>query len=149
MTDKIFYIRKPLYHYRYIQESITNRYNPKAQYYNEVAFEAYERIIKKYNLPVEYWEAFYARVVTRMYSCMRLYYFHEKNTQTKKETYKALDETLSKYPYSVAMRKVKSNQLTGTQRVFVYFLKKRQYWILRLLVEFRQILKNIRGLQLK
>lgn len=149
LTNAIYYIHACLYHYRYLQESITNKFNLKAQYYNEVAFENYERIIKKYDLWDEYWDAYYARVVTRLYSCMRLYYFHEKNKQEKTLTYKELDETLSKYPYNTALSKVKNDQLTGTQRVFVFFLKRKQYGILRLLVKLRQKIKNMRGLRLK
>lgn len=76
------------------KRSVTNRYNTKAQYYNEVAFENYERIIKKYNLPDRYWEAYYARVVTRLYSCMRLYYFHPENSKDKSNSFEMLLKTM-------------------------------------------------------
>ena len=29
LTDKYFYIHKALYHYRYLQESVTNRFNER------------------------------------------------------------------------------------------------------------------------
>lgn len=149
LTDKYFYIHKALYHYRYLQESVTNRFNEKAQYYNEVAFENYERIIEKYGLSSEYKEAFYARVVTRLYSCMRLYYFHPGNTKSKQEINMEIDNTLSRYPYNESLKRVDYSNLTGTQRVFVFFLKRRQYLILRLLVNGRQKIKNLNGSRLK
>ena len=149
LTDKYFYIHKALYHYRYLQESVTNRFNEKAQYYHEVAFENYERIINKFSLPEEYWSAYYARVVTRLYSCMRLYYFHPDNKKTKKETKQELDETLSRYPYNESIKKVKRHNLTGTQKIFVFFLKYRQYRVLRFLVNGRLWIKKIKGARLK
>lgn len=149
LTDKFYYIQAPLYHYRYLQDSITNKFNTKAQYYNEVAFDNYERIIRQYNLSNEYKEAFYARVVTRVYSTMRLYYFHPENQKTRKEVKYELDVTLDKEPYKTALRKVQYSNLTGSQRIFVMFLKKRQYTILRLLVNGRLMLKNLKGAKLR
>ena len=127
LTDKFYYIHSALYHYRYLQESVTNRFNEKAQYYNEVAFENYERIIKKFSLPEEYWKAYYARVLTRLYSCMRLFYFHPENKMSRKLVNEQLNQTLDKYPYNVALKKVDRTTLTQSQRIFVFFLKKRAY----------------------
>lgn len=149
LTDKYFYIHRALYHYRYLQESVTNRFNEKAQYYNEVAFENYERIIKKFSLPEEYWNAYYARVVTRLYSCMRLYYFHPENKDNKRDIYAKLDSTLNCYPYNEALMKVKKKNLSKTQKVFVFFLKRRKYWILIILVKMRLILNELKGFRLK
>lgn len=149
LTDKYFYIHRALYHYRYLQESVTNRFNEKAQYYNEVAFENYERIIKKFSLPEEYWDAYYARVVTRLYSCMRLYYFHPENKDNKSDIYVKLDSTLNSYPYSEALMKVKKKNLSKTQKVFVFFLKHRKYRILTILVKMRLILNELKGFRLK
>lgn len=149
LTDKYFYIHSPLYHYRYLQESITNRFNEKVQYYNEVAFENYERIIKKFSLPKEYWNAYYARVVTRLYSCMRLYYFHSENKKSRRELYAELDTTLNNYPYCEALKKVKRSYLTKTQKIFVFFLKRRKYAALRLLVNGRIWIRKKKGVKLK
>lgn len=143
------YFNSALYHYRYLQESVTNRFNEKAQYYNEVAFENYERIIKKFSLPEEYWKAYYARVLTRLYSCMRLFYFHPENKMSRKLVNEQLNQTLDKYPYNVALKKVDRTTLTQSQRIFVFFLKKRAYGVLRILVNGRQSLKRLSGARLK
>ena len=44
------YLKKSLYHYRYLETSITNRYNPNAMEYNEVAFRCQAYLISKYHL---------------------------------------------------------------------------------------------------
>ena len=58
-------------------------------------------------------------------------------------------DTLDKYPYCDALKKVKGSYLTKSQKVFVYFLKKRNYGMLKFLVDGRIWLKNIKGFKLK
>lgn len=149
LTDKFYYVHEALYHYRYLQESVTNRFNPKVQFYNEIAFENFERIIKKYQLPSVYWDAYYAKVATRLYSCMRLYYFHTENPDNKKTVNTKLDATLNREPYKTAINMVKYSNLSGTQKIFVFFLKHRKYCVLRMLVNGRIIIRNIKGMKLK
>ena len=147
--DRIYYIKIPLYHYRYLQNSITNRYNPNVMFYNEIAFQHYERIIEKFHLSSEYKDAYYTRILTRLYSSMRLYYFHKENPHTYKETIKEINALLEKYPYNIAIQKVILNKLPLQQRIFVYFLKYHKYFILKIIIKGRILLKNIMGNQLK
>ncbi|WP_288352572.1 glycosyltransferase [uncultured Bacteroides sp.] len=149
LTSNIFYIHKTLYHYRYLQESITNRYNPKVRFYNEIAFKHYERIIERYSLTDEYKEAFYARVLTRLYSCMRLYYFHENNTMKYKDIKNELDNILNSYPYNISLDRVNKKYLNYPQRLFVYILQKRYYRLLRFMVKSRIWIRKIFGKKLK
>lgn len=143
-----YYIHETLYHYRYLENSITNRYNPNVRHYNEVAFCQQERIIRQYNLPQEYKDYFYVRVLTRLYSCFRLYYFHEENTMPWKMIKKELREILSSDPYYTAMLAVKSQYLYGGQRIFVKCLKKEHFAALKFLVSFRIFLQKIKGKKL-
>ena len=146
LTSCVYYIHKPLYHYRYLQQSITNRYNPKVRYYNEIAFRHYERIIDTYSLSNEYKKAFYARVLTRLYSCMRLFYFHKQNTMPFALVKSELNQILDSYPYNIALKLVDYSYLTCPEKLFVYALKKRNYRLLQYLVKgriwLRETLKN-------
>lgn len=147
--DKIYYIKSPLYHYRYLQNSVTNRFNPNVMLYNEIAFKHYERIMKKFHLSSEYEDAYHTRILTRLYSSMRLYYFHKENPHTYKETVKEINALLDKYPYNKAIQKVQINNVPFQQQVFIYFLKKRMYYILKLMIKGRIFLKNLMGNRLK
>ena len=149
LTDKFCYIHEALYHYRYLRDSVTNRFSSKVQYYNEVAFGNFERIIEQYHLPDEYRRAYYAKVSTRVYSTMRLYYFHPKNHRKWTEIKQELNVTLDREPYKTALKKVNYSDLTNDQKMFVFFLKKRFYEFLWLLVNGRLILKKARGAKLK
>ena len=52
-------------------------------------------------------------------------------------------------PYCDALKKADGSCLTKSQKVFVYFLKKRNYGMLKFLVDGRIWLKNIKGARLK
>lgn len=145
LFKRFYYIHETLYHYRYLKSSITNRYNPKVRYYNEVAFCEQEKIIHKYNLPQEYNDHLQARILTRLYSCFRLYYFHEEQNIPWRMIKKELREILSSEPYYTAMSTVKSQYLYGGLRIFVICLKNESFTILKFLVSFRAFLQKIRG----
>ena len=93
-----------------------------------MAFENYERIIKKFSLPEEYWKAYYARVLTRLYSCMRLFYFHPENKMSRKLVNEQLNQTLDKYPYNVALKKVDKNNAHAKPKNFCFLFEKESIW---------------------
>lgn len=143
--NSYYYIKAPLYHYRYLESSITNRYNPNVRYYNEIAFQHYERIIKQYNLSKEYYRSYYIRVLTRLYSCLRLYYFHDKNTMAWKQKKKEIKDILNSYPYNKALINVIYGDMTKIQALFVFCLKHKLIYALWFLTRFRGFLQSIKG----
>lgn len=144
LFNKFYYIHETLYHYRYLESSITNRYNPKVKHYNEVAFSQQERIIHQYDLTCDYVDNYRVRVLTRLYSCLRLYYFHESNTMTWKTIKNELQHILSSEPYQTAMLEVKPQCLHGGQKLFVECLKRKQFRVLKFLVSSRAFLQKIK-----
>lgn len=149
LCNSYYYFHKTLYHYRYLESSITNRYNPNVRFYNEIAFREQERIINQYKLQEEYWDNYYVRVLTRLYSCMRLYYFHEKNPKSWLQTKKELRQVLKTEPYKNAMNRVKQQFLHGGQKIFVLCLKSRCFLFLKILVRARIKIQQIKGKKLK
>lgn len=143
-AEQIYYINKALYHYRYLQSSITNRFNDKIVYYNEVSFAEKERILRKFHLSQKYWEAYYSHVLTRLYSYLRLYYFHHQNHMSWKEKKNALNTLLDKEPYATALKRYNEEMLSGKQKVFIFFLQKRLYFMLWILVKSNQQLKILK-----
>lgn len=148
LLKSFFYIHETLYHYRYIESSITNRFNPKVRFYNEIAFEHYERIIKKYNLPKIYENNYHVRVLTRLYSCLRLFYFHSQNTLKWSQKKQELDSILLSYPYNVSLKNLNVLELPFGQRAFIFCLRHRMYFALWGLVKGRLLLQRIRGKKL-
>lgn len=147
-AETFIYVRAALYHYRYLKESITNRFNPSVNTHNSVAFREYERIIRERGLPEEYVQAFHVRVVTRLYSSMRVYFFHPENDRPIRLVYRELNAMLDSHPFRVALDRADPALMFPAQRVFVVCLKMRAFRLLRVLVQGRQLLQRMRGMRL-
>ena len=144
-AKSIYYTCKVLYHYRYLQASVTNRFNENIVYYNEISFAEQERILRKFHLSEKYWIAYYSHVLTRFYSYFRLYYFNPKNHMKWKEKKRAINGLIKKEPYIIALKKYDKDVLSLTQNIFIFFLKKRMYFVIWLLVKSYQRSKKIKG----
>jgi len=146
-ANRISYCRKCLYHYVYYSSSITNRYNPRVNEFNEVAFAKYEELITQFNLGVEYTQLFYARVVTRIYSSLRLFYFNPNNRSSLVSVNREIAELINRQPYKDSLKHVDYNQLTKGQQIFVSCLKKRLFLTLRILVKGKLFLSKAKGVR--
>lgn len=142
LASTIYYVHNPLYHYRYLQESASNRYTPNIRYYNEISFNHYKRIINRYSLPDDFKKAVQARILTRLYSYMRLYYFHQQNKMSNSVIMEEIREMLETEPYKGALQSVDWHLLPLSQKIFVFFLKIKNIEALKLLVEFRVLLRE-------
>lgn len=141
-ASSMYYVNRALYHYRHLDSPVTNAYNPKVMYYNEIMFRCQENIIEKYDLPGEYKEALQAHICTRMYSGMRLYYFNERNPADYQMVKREILDALNREPYKAAFQNVNYKMLSGEQRIFVFFLKHHKIAVVRILVKARRKIKR-------
>ena len=141
-TSRMYYVKQALYHYRHLNSSVTNAYNPKVMFYNEIMFRCQEKIIEKYHLPTEYREALQAHICTRMYSGMRLYYFNKSNPMDYCTVKRKILNALDQEPYKTAFENVNYRLLSREQRIFVFFLKHHKIAVIRILVKARRMIKR-------
>lgn len=135
-TNKIFYLDKLFYHYRCYSESVTNRYNDKILELTNIEIVELGKQMKKHNLNYE--EFFDARICTRLYSCIRLYFFNKKNTSVWKEKKSKLNETINKPPFCEALKNINLNLLSFKEKMFIVLLKKKHYilcWVAIRIIE--------------
>lgn len=141
-SKSMYCYHKCLYHYRYLQSSITNKYNPQIVKLCEISFREKERIIKKYKLNEKYIGAYYAHVLTRFYSFLRLYYFHPNCDLTYKESKTSINHMMNRKPYNNAIDRANIDVLSRSQKIFVRELKKRHYLVLKLLLFAKNFIKK-------
>lgn len=137
VATNIYYIHKTLYHYRCFEESRTNRYDANVPNLVTIELRNLQKLIEKYDLNDTVGDFFNCYVSTRIYSCMRLSYFHEKNNASYKKRVKGLKDLVGNEPYRSALKNVKTNLLNTEEKVFVYCIKLKLYWVCSLLVRAR------------
>jgi len=134
---KIYYLNRILYHYRCYNESITNKYNADIVHLTKIEIEELQRQIKKHNLPNSVINSFNCRICTRLYSCMRLYFFHENNPLPKKERIAEAKRLVESEPFASAIKKANSKYLSLQERIFIFCLRKKLYNLCFLFVKLR------------
>jgi len=136
-AKKVFYINRLFYHYRCYSESTTNKFDADIVSLTKIEIEELQRQIKKHNLPDSVINSLNCRICTRLYSCMRLYFFHENNPLPKKEKIAEVKRLVESEPFASAIKKANSEYLSLQERIFIFCLRKKLYNLCFLLVKVR------------
>lgn len=134
-TSKIYYIGKQLYRYRCWEESRTNRYDNNIPRLTEIEISSLYKIIEKHHLRQMAKEYLNCRICTRLYTCMRLYYFHENNTKPLKVKLQEVRKLVESEPYCEALKTVKLSFLNIQEKVFVVCMKAKMFRVVYFLVK--------------
>lgn len=138
-THSIYYLGKVLYHYRCWEDSRTNRYDIKVPGLTTIELNSLLQIIKKHNMQEQSRNYLNCRICTRLYTCMRLYYFHENNTKPLKSKIEEVKKLVASEPYKSALQNVNMKLLSTQEKIFVMCLKMKLYRMVYVLVKARNI----------
>ncbi len=136
-TDKIYYLRECLYHYRCNDESVSNKYNKNIVELTNIEICELERLVDKYNLSFKVKNLLDARICTRLYSCMRLYFFNSENPLPVKRALAEFRELVENEPYKTAIKTVSVQYLSTQEKIFLYMLKFKMYKLCGALVKIK------------
>ena len=138
------YLSENIYNYVFYAWSVTNKYNENIVEHNAISFTIYADYIKKYNLPQKFTDLLYVRIITRVYSYMRLYFFNKNNKKKYRENKKEILKLINSFPYDEALSKCKYNFMNFPEKIFVFLLKKKMICFLKILIKLREIFRNIK-----
>lgn len=136
-TDKIYYANYGYYHYRWSAESATNRYTPDVVEITKQEIQGLKQQVQKHRLSDTVSIYLDCRICTRLYSCIRLYYFHPENPDSMKKNVKKLKLTAESEPFAEAIKKTTLKYYTLQEKIFVFMLKQRWYFGCGLLTKLR------------
>ena len=137
IASKVYNINQCLYYYRCYEESVTNKFNPNIVKLTNIEIDELENIINTYRLSDMYYSCLNSRICTRLYSCMRLYYFNEQNQAPHKQRMKEFKELVNSSRYAKAIKNVSMELLSFQEKLFVCTLKMKLYSVCELMVKTR------------
>lgn len=146
-TDKIFYMKDACYHYRWTAGSATNRYTPDVVDSTLLEIQELKKQIEKHHLSEQVVTYLNCRICTRLYSCMRLYYFHPENTQPLRQRMKDLKKVAESEPFASAIKVAPLKYYRFSEKVFVFLLKHRWYLCCRILVLVKAWVFKVKNLE--
>jgi glycosyltransferase involved in cell wall biosynthesis len=133
-TDKISYLHQPFYHYRCSGDTITNRYNPNIVSMTKVELNGLAEIIEQFHLSEKTRDYLTARTCTRIYSCLRLYIFHNNNSKSTGVKFQELHQLIEEEPFKSALKHLSFSLLSRLEKVFVLCLKLHFWWAVKVMV---------------
>lgn len=133
----VYYICKPIYHYLYRGDSRTNRYDKNVPNLVKMEIEAEQNVINRCRLEDEVGAVHNCYIATRLYSCMRLCYFNKNNPDSFKTKVQGLEQLVGSEPFKSALSKVEMSNLNFQEKLFVYCVKIKLYWVCSLLVKLK------------
>lgn len=136
-TDKLYYLDQILYHYRCNKGSVTNRYNEKIVELTKIEINEMQGTIARHHLAAEITSKMNCRICTRLYSCMRLYFFNKKNPLSSKERMEEFRNTVAAEPFASAIKNADGKYFSASERLFVFLLRNKMFLLCQCLVRVR------------
>lgn len=129
----IEYIATPVYHYRFSENSIVNRYRPNALEEQQIYLSSLFEFAEIYKKSEAFKNKLYMRVMTSMLLMIKQYYFHEQNVASHFTKYKAFCSVIKDTPYKDLFKKVKFSKLGRNAKVKYILLRLRLFGMLEYL----------------
>ncbi len=136
-TDKIYYLNRDLYYYRCWEQSRTNRYDPCVPELTVIEITHLKLQAEKHSLQSTMDAYIKSRTCTRLYVCMRLYFFHADNDKPYKKKIEECKAFVNRPLFKDALNTVDITLLNSQEKVFVYVLKANLYSLVYFLVKVR------------
>lgn len=121
------YASKAIYHYRYTEGSIVNRYRPNAKKEQDMYLSELFRFAEQYNKSEDFTGKLYLRVLTSMLLAIKLYFFNSQNTAPYFARRRECAEYFRQEPYLHVFERVKVSDLGRNAKIKYVLLRLKCY----------------------
>lgn len=112
----IAYIAEPLYHYRFLQDSLIHAYREHLPEERLAAFQAIESWLRRTGKDESFWAAYHCHVVSYVGGLLSRYYFHPEHRRSGRRAGKEIKELLSKDSIHLSFKEVDFSWLKNKDR---------------------------------
>lgn len=137
----ISYIQSSSYHYRMEYSSASHGYRPSIIDDFELYYVEARKFLDAYNKECLLYDALKMKEVTSFNSYFSFYFFHEKNQIPYFQARNEIIQLIESEPYRSALSSINYSLLTKTEALFVFLLKHKMIYILKILVKIRNTYK--------
>lgn len=139
-ASSIEYVTLPVYHYRFTENSIVNRYRPNALEEQQIYLSNLFGFAERYKKNEVFKNKLYMRVMTSMLLMIKQYYFHSQNESSYYAKCKAFNAVLHKMPYRDMFKRVKLSDLGRNAKIKYLLLRLKCFGVIEFLRK-----KNMEG----
>lgn len=136
-ADKIHYLPEKIYYYRKEENSASLKYSTGIVTNFEKYFDETRKFLDSCHKEKIMYDALSMKELTSFNSFLGNLYFHPSNTASYQTKRRELISLLSQKRYQTALNKINYDILTNQEKIFVFCLKHRMFFILKVLVTLR------------
>ena len=129
-AKKIEYVGDSIYHYRFTEGSIVNRYRPNAVHEQELYLGYIFNFIKEYNKSEDFINKAYMRVMTSMLLLIKLKFFNSENKDNFLKRQRECAGLFNTEPYRSALKKLDTSKMRRNAIIKLYMLRLHLYGLL-------------------
>jgi glycosyltransferase involved in cell wall biosynthesis len=120
-AQRVSYIRKLIYRYRILPDSLIHRYNPNRIKINYIIFEKINEFSKIFSKNIVFTQAYHSRVSQYFFRLLAVHFFNSNHPKKFRESYKEINSVLNSKPYNIALNKVDFLRIRFPYKLFVIF----------------------------
>ena len=129
-AKKIVYVGDSVYHYRFTEGSIVNRYRPNAVHEQELYLGYIFDFIKKFKKSEDFINKAYMRVMTSMLLLIKLKFFNPENEDNFFKRQRECASLFNTEPYRSALTKLDTSIMRRNAVIKLYMLRLHLYGLL-------------------
>ena len=145
---KVAYCKEKIYHYRYVEDSITNSYKADRVEKDCAVWNYVKDYIDKekrgWSIKEQnaFLQSFYCRIIKSFSICCRLCFFHSQNPKSSQERLIYVRQVLEQQPYAEAFHKVDLKNAEWKLKVMIILGRMKCIWGIKLLHVGQELIKN-------
>ena len=122
-ASSVEYVGKAVYHYRFTEGSIVNKFRPNAIIEQKIYLDYIFDFARNYNKTEDFIDKVYMRVMTSMLLMIKNYFFHDDNSDTFRNRHKKCRECFRHEPYSTALKRLHLSDLRRNAKIKLILLR--------------------------
>lgn len=126
-ASSIEYVAKSVYHYRFTQGSIVNRYRPNAIKEQEIYLGYIFEFINRYQKSDDFMNKAYMRVMTSMLLLIKQKFYHPENKESIWKRHCECRDCFKMEPYKTALKRLDFSLMRKNPRIKLILLKLHLY----------------------
>ena len=126
-AESVEYVGKAIYHYRFTENSIVNKYRPNALQEQNIYLSELFKFAEIFGKSDSFRRLIYMRGMTSMLLMLKQYYYNDKNPVTSWKRWKAFNDVIKEEPFKSVFKNIRITDLGRNAMIKYVLLRLKMY----------------------
>lgn len=133
VAENVEYVSKTIYHYRFTENSIVNKYRPNAFEEQKIYLSELFKFAELYDKKPDFKRLIYMRGMTSILLMLKQFYYHDMNTMTSRNKWMAFNSVMKEEPFSLVLQNIQISELGRNATIKYILLRLKMYGLVEYL----------------